>query len=241
MEAMPRPRPPYLSHEVTRHGRTVWYVRRNGKRIRLRAEFGTPEFDIEYQAATAGEPLKHKAPNAGTFSWLIARYRETAAWQQLSLATRRQREYIFEQTISTAGNKPASAITAVAIKAGRDRRSKTPVQARHFLDTMRGLFRWAVETQMVKVDPTVGIKNLSPVAQAAIDRGLRKTWPLMKSVGQSVHGNAFGSTCCCTPAYVVATPCGSGASTCAMVSPPSRPRRPIPKSRCQSYQCLPRH
>ena len=27
---------------------------------------------------------------------------------------------------------------------------------------MRGLFRWAVETQMVKVDPTVGIKNPKP-------------------------------------------------------------------------------
>ena len=64
MDSMPRSRPPYLSHEVTRHGRTVWYVRRNGKRIRLRAEFGTPEFDTEYQAAIAGEPLKAKAPNA---------------------------------------------------------------------------------------------------------------------------------------------------------------------------------
>ena len=31
MDAMPRPRPPYLSREVTRHGRVVWYVRRNGK------------------------------------------------------------------------------------------------------------------------------------------------------------------------------------------------------------------
>jgi hypothetical protein len=30
MDSMPRSRPPYLSLEVTRHGRTVWYVRRNG-------------------------------------------------------------------------------------------------------------------------------------------------------------------------------------------------------------------
>ena len=113
----------------SRHGTTVWYVRRNGKRTRLRAEFGTPEFDAEYQTAMAGEPLKAKVPNAGTLTWLIDHYRETTAWQQFSLATRRQREYIFEQIISTAGNKPASAITAAAIKAGRDRRSKTPIQA----------------------------------------------------------------------------------------------------------------
>jgi hypothetical protein len=48
---MPRPRPPYLSHERTRHGKSVWYVRRDGKRIRMKAEFGAPEFDREYRAA----------------------------------------------------------------------------------------------------------------------------------------------------------------------------------------------
>jgi len=50
MTDMPRPRPPFLSREVSRHGKPVWYLRRNGKRIRLRPEFGTPEFDAEYQA-----------------------------------------------------------------------------------------------------------------------------------------------------------------------------------------------
>jgi hypothetical protein len=38
MDDMPRPRPPYLSREVTRHGKPVWYVRRDGKRIRLKAD-----------------------------------------------------------------------------------------------------------------------------------------------------------------------------------------------------------
>ncbi|MGB8235052.1 MAG: hypothetical protein WCF35_04255 [Pseudolabrys sp.] len=46
-------------------------------------------------------------------------------------------------------------------KAGsrRDRRAATPVQARHFLDAMRGLFRWAAKAKMVKADPTLGIDN----------------------------------------------------------------------------------
>jgi hypothetical protein len=47
METMPRPRPPYLSREVTRHGKPVWYVRRAGKRVRIKAAFGTPDFDAE--------------------------------------------------------------------------------------------------------------------------------------------------------------------------------------------------
>jgi len=159
MTGMPRPRPPYLSHELTRHGRPVWYLRRNGKRIRLRAEFGTPEFEAEYQAAIAGEPLKTKAPNAGTLGWLIERYRETAAWSHLSAATRRQRENIFLHVIETAGSQPIAKITVATIVAGRERRAATPAQARNFLDAMRGLFRWAADARMVKVDPTISVKN----------------------------------------------------------------------------------
>src|SRR5262245_30881878 len=43
--------------------------------------------------------------------------------------------------------------------AGRDRRASTPDQARHFLDAMRGLFRWAVKAKIVKIDPTMGVDN----------------------------------------------------------------------------------
>ena len=32
-------------------------------------------------------------------------------------------------------------------------------QARHFLDAMRGLFRWALKAGLVKADPTVGVDN----------------------------------------------------------------------------------
>ncbi len=161
MDAMPRPRPPYLSREVTRHGRAVWYVRRNGKRIRIRAEFGTSEFEADYQAALAGNPLRSKAPNEGTLAWLIERYRETVAWSHLSTATRRQRENIFLHVLKTAGDQSHTKITPATIIAGRERRAATPAQARNFLDAMRGLFRWAADARMVKVDPTVSVKNPS--------------------------------------------------------------------------------
>ena len=82
MDGMPRPRPPFLGREVSRHGRAVWYVRRNGKRIRLRADFGTPEFDVEYQAALAAlQPATEVRTTAGTLAWLIECFRAAAAWQ----------------------------------------------------------------------------------------------------------------------------------------------------------------
>ena len=53
---MPHPLPRYLNREVTRHGKTVWYVRvARGPRIRIKAPFGTVEFEIEYQAAITGK------------------------------------------------------------------------------------------------------------------------------------------------------------------------------------------
>jgi integrase len=161
MDIMPRPRPPRLQLEVTRHGKAVWYVRAaKGPRIRIRAEFGTPEFDVECQAAFNGTPRPPKgAPAAGTLAWLIARHRETTTWASLSAGTRRQRENIFKQVIETAGTQPAAKINTAIIVAGRERRARTPHQARHFLDAMRGVFQWALEAKLVKVDPTSGVKN----------------------------------------------------------------------------------
>lgn len=161
---MPRPRPPHLHREITRHGKGVWYVRVNrGPRIRLRAEFGTPEFQQEYHDAVAGKLRpKDRGPVTGTLAWYIGQYRQSSAWLSMSYATRRQRENILKQVLATAGTEPLSRIDRKAIIAGRERRAKTPFQARHFMDTMRGFFQWAVENEHVTVDPTAGLKITKP-------------------------------------------------------------------------------
>jgi integrase len=62
--------------------------------------------------------------------------------------------------LESAGAHPFAKITTGTIKAARDRRAvATPSQARHFLDAMRGLFRWAVEAQIAKADPTAGVAD----------------------------------------------------------------------------------
>ena len=157
---MPRPRPPHLQREITRRGKAVWYVRvGRGPRVRVRSEFGTPEFDAEYRAALAGAPTRKAALAQSSLQWLLARYRETTAWACLSEATRRQRDNIFKSVIETAGPEPYAGITRATILAGKDRRAATSAQARNFLDSMRGLFRWAFEAGLVKADPTLGVNN----------------------------------------------------------------------------------
>jgi hypothetical protein len=101
MHTMSRPRPPHLHREVTRHGKSVWYVRvGKGPRIRLLAGYGSPEFSAEYQAALEGRalPTQAKEGAAGSLAWLIARYRESSAWSPgLSATTRALRDLTFKQ------------------------------------------------------------------------------------------------------------------------------------------------
>jgi len=164
MEVMARPRPPHLHRETTRHGRTVWYVRVDkGKRIRLRGEYGSPEFQAAYDAAIAGIPAPSAEKfNAKTLGWLVDLYRESSAWAKLSSATRRQRECILRPVIEKAGSTPVSRIDRGAIERGIDRRQEHPNAQRHFLQTMRGLLQWAVKAAHAEYDPTLGIKATRP-------------------------------------------------------------------------------
>lgn len=155
MQSMPRPPYPYLAKE-----RGKWFVRkRPAKRVWIEDRYGTPEFWQAYQAALAGSPKAVKGkPGTGSLEWLMQRYRDSAPWAALSVATRRQRENIMKAVIGTAGSKPYKAITKAVIVAGVDRRKDTPAAARHFVETMRGLFRWAVEAGFMDDDPTRDVR-----------------------------------------------------------------------------------
>ena len=195
---MPRPRPPHLQREITRHGKAVWYVRvGRGPRVRIRGEYGTPEFDIEYRAALAGAPARKAAPTCSSLQWLLARYRETTDWAALSAATRRQRDNIFVRMLETAGHEPYARITTATILAGKERRAETPAQARNFLDAMRGLFRWAL-----KVSPIRLLASIIRSAKAAMasPHGPREMLQHTRRAGLSARGSVFGSTFCSTPA-----------------------------------------
>lgn len=185
---MPRPRPPHLHRELSRHGKVTWVVRiGKGPRTRLRAAYGMIEFDAQYQAALGGE-----APAGGparvlatSLQWLWDSYRETGAWTGLALSTRRQRENIMLHVLAQSGAKPYAAIRDEHVAAGIDRRSQTPAAARNFLDTMKGLFRWAKARKHVKVDPTAGVEGPKrkksggfPAWTREDVEAYRRRWPL---------------------------------------------------------------
>ena len=97
---------------------------------------------------------------AATLGWLIACYKDSSAWEQLSAATKEQRLYVFKAVVE-AGDAPLSAITAKTIRHGVEDRSKTPFAANNFLKAMRNLFQWAKRAQHIEIDPTEGVKGFS--------------------------------------------------------------------------------
>lgn len=157
---MSRKLPPHVTRERTRHGKVVFYFRRGkGKRIRLPSIID-PGFEAAYQEQLTGEKPKPRVRGvSGSLEWLIARYRESSAYTALSDATRRQRDNIFKGVVEAAGTARYEHVTRKHIIEGREARAATPAQARNFLDAMRGLFRWALDTEQVETDPTAGVRN----------------------------------------------------------------------------------
>lgn len=185
---MPKPRPPYLHRYHTRHGQYYWYVRKpHGRRIRIRGDYDSEEFKAQYQAAINDEVKPEVKTNTskGTLEWAWLLYRQSAAWQSgIKPATRRQRENIMKRVLETAGSEPLSAITPAAIREGIDRRASTPFQAKNFVQTMKQLFQWLKENEIITVNPCDGVKVKKPKTRGflewSVDEILQyeQRWPL---------------------------------------------------------------
>jgi hypothetical protein len=61
---MPKPRPPHLHHEETRHGAHVWYVRKgHGPRTRLKPEYGSVVLGTVSRRSRGSAPESEAAKN----------------------------------------------------------------------------------------------------------------------------------------------------------------------------------
>jgi integrase len=72
--------------------------------------------------------------------------------------------------LEKVGAEPLAAFTRKAIVRSRDARASAPAMARHFVETMRGMFRWAVDAEHIKEDPTRDVRAPKPQTDG------RHTW-----------------------------------------------------------------
>ena len=146
-----RNRYPFLQRDHNRFGTVVWYFRRDrGLRIRIRGEYGSPEFKAAYDAAFRGElpgpvapaesvaPVapaarqKIAAPDKDSLEWLFRRFRESSTWKGLSNSTRRSYELVLVPIMDEHGTQKYKLLKKAQIEKSLEKRKDTPHAQRHF-------------------------------------------------------------------------------------------------------------
>lgn len=168
----------YLYKEKNRHGTPCLYVRRNGRRIRIREKEGTAAFARAYADAlerleTASETAireRKELARAGTFGWLASRYfSECPEFKMLAKESRRARRNCIEDCLGEPlkpdskdliRDCPVSVLGASHIKMLRDRKASQPGAANNRRKHLSALFAWAVEADLMKANPVRDVKNL---------------------------------------------------------------------------------
>ena len=161
---MPKPKLPFLHRYVTRHGKVKYYVKlsphQKGRGTRVKGLYRSDEFMQNYHALVRGTPIMPSLigkDGKGSLKWLITQYRNSRSWcDELSAGTREQRGPILKHLEDRNGDIPYTSINRAKVEEGM--MARTENQARHFYDTVRGLFKWAVENEHHDRNPTDGIK-----------------------------------------------------------------------------------
>src|SRR5258705_180889 len=164
----------YLYVDVSQRGQVRYYVQLRNKlpKIRIKAEFGTPEFEAEVDAAIATQialygnegdyinaqkqrnearpALPTTTPQPGTLRWYWNGYKQSDHWpgdlsvgqEGLSDSTRLQRSGLIESLLPENGEKPFAVLTRKVIQA--EMKARTPSQAGNLLSALRGMIRWMI-------------------------------------------------------------------------------------------------
>jgi len=167
---------PYLMADIDRHGNKRLFVRRFGRKIRIRALPGTAAFARDYSAAldaleSGASPRQTPCGRAaaGTVGWLAASYFAAVEFTGLptvSQSTRRGiieaclREPIKPNSADKLGLCPLPLLSVAHIRMLRDRRADRPGAANNRLKYIGSMLSWAVEHNLIRANPARDVTPL---------------------------------------------------------------------------------
>ena len=159
----------FLIEDTDRHGNVRVYVRRQGRKTRIRETPGTEEFMVAYRAALAldggaeiSEPSKRDTRKAGSLRWLIEHYYRSAEYRLLGKGTRRVRKGILDWLCEDHGSKPFAFMEPQHVRALRDQKADFPEAANARVKALRQVFKWAVEAGRADRNPAREVPYLRP-------------------------------------------------------------------------------
>jgi len=152
----------FVCQDRDRHGNERLYVRRNGRKIRIRARWGTPEFIDEYHAALAAAERPAITPGkslatSGSLHWLVVRYYGSAEFKHLGSGTQRVRCGILDKLCAVHGAKPFKRMEPRHVRRLRDEKAKFPEAANARLKALRQVFKWAVDAGHTERNPAADV------------------------------------------------------------------------------------
>jgi integrase len=171
---------PYLSNEPDRYGNDRLYVRRNGKRIRIREAQGTPAFAKAYtetlQKLEARAPSTIPAPTThppGSFGWLGAKYFASKGdFSKLAKDSQRARRNCLEKCFAEPksgddpdpmGNCPLKFLSAQKIRRIVNTKADLPGAAANRRKHLSALCAWGVEHDYLSSNPARDVKPVQKV------------------------------------------------------------------------------
>jgi integrase len=184
---------PYLERDKDRHGNGRIYVRRHGKRIRIREKEGTEAFAKAYassleglgERAVSGQP-SFGGHAKGTLGWLGAKYFASGTFKKLAEKSKNARRSCLEECFRAPrsdddsdplGNCPLRYLSAQKIRRLVELKSELPGAAANRRKHLSALCGWAVEHDYLPMNPA---RDVSTVKSAT---GGFYTWTVA-DVGQ---------------------------------------------------------
>ena len=167
---------PYLMFDQDRHGNERLYVRRRGRKIRIREKPGTEAFVQAHADALhildreriADRPVLKGAP-AGTLGWLAACYFASVEFRRLDPKSQSTRRGIIEECLREPRKPgspdlmrdcPLSVLSAAHVKMLRDRKARKPAAANNRRKYLSSMFGWAVEHDLLRFNPAREVRKV---------------------------------------------------------------------------------
>jgi integrase len=159
---------PYLCSDYDRHGNRRLYVRRGGRKIRIRAKTSDPEFRSAYDEAIVALDVpavdRRRTYHLGSLGWLAAEYFASPEFKSLDPVSQLRRRAIIEECLQETRKPgspdlirdcPVALLTSQHVIMLRDYKAKQglPAAANNRKKWLSSMFGWAVEHGYMKSNP----------------------------------------------------------------------------------------
>lgn len=154
----------YVHRFRDRHGKLRFYFRRDGRRVALPGQPGSPAFMAAYQAALTGAcsvqaPTTALSPHS-TMAHLAASWMGSASFRNLSPSTQAVYRRITDGLVRDHSDKPVRLLERRNVANLIDQRGDTPAAANRLLSVLHLLMKHAIRAEVRKDDPTAGVDRV---------------------------------------------------------------------------------